>query len=146
MKNRLTLSFVLLLAVFSSAWGQMLNPIHWETSISVDEDGMGVMTFKAKIDKGWHLYALDIPEGGPVATSLNWERTDGVELVGKPEADRKPYEQVDVVFNLKLGWWEDEVVVSQKFKVPNLAGGYYIYRRLCEIHALQRCYLPRSCQ
>ena len=126
MKNRLTLSFVLLLAVFSSAWGQMLNPIHWETSISVDEDGMGVMTFKAKIDKGWHLYALDIPEGGPVATSLNWERTDGVELVGKPEADRKPYEQVDVVFNLKLGWWEDEVVVSQKFKVPNLAGGYYI--------------------
>ena len=126
MKNRLTLSFVLLLAVFISAWGQMLNPIHWETSISVDEYGMGVMTFKAKIDKGWHLYALDIPEGGPVATSLNWERTDGVELVGKPEADRKPYEQVDVVFNLKLGWWEDEVVVSQKFKVPNLAGGYYI--------------------
>lgn len=135
MRNRLILSFVLFMAVFTSAWGQILNPIKWEPSIKVDEDGTGVMTFHARIDKGWHLYALDIPEGGPVATSINWEKTDGIELVGNTVADRNPHEQVDVVFNLKLGWWENEVTLSQQFKLANPDGTYsiegYVRYMLC---------------
>ena len=25
---------------------------------------------KAELDQGWHLYALDQPEGGPIATTI----------------------------------------------------------------------------
>ena len=74
MAKRLALSVVLFLTAFLSSWAQMLTPVKWTTSVSVDDGGSGVVTFAAAIDEGWHLYSMDIPDGGPVATSINWEK------------------------------------------------------------------------
>ena len=49
--------------------------------------------------------------------------------------DRKPHEEIDEVFSMKLGWWEDNVTITQKFKVVDMASGYdiegYINYMLC---------------
>lgn len=135
MAKRLVLSTLVLLSVFVSVQGQILNPIKWTSSVSVEDNGMGTMTFSAVIEKGWHLYSMDIPEGGPVATSFNWDKIEGVELMGEPMPDRKPHEEIDEVFSMKLGWWEDNVTITQKFKVVDMASGYdiegYINYMLC---------------
>ena len=135
MTKRLVLSTLVLLSVFVSVQGQILNPIKWTSSVSVEDNGMGTMTFSAVIEKGWHLYSMDIPEGGPVATSFNWDKIEGVELMGEPMPDRKPHEEIDEVFSMKLGWWEDNVTITQKFKVVDMASGYdiegYINYMLC---------------
>lgn len=124
MAKRLALSVVLFLTAFLSSWAQMLTPVKWTTSVSVDDSGSGVVTFAAAIDEGWHLYSMDIPDGGPVATSINWEKTEGVEMEGEPVPDRPPHEEVDKVFDLKLGWWENSVTITQKFKVKDMDAGY----------------------
>lgn len=135
MAKRLVLSTLVLLSVFVSVQGQILNPIKWTSSVSVEDNGMGTMTFSAVIEKGWHLYSMDIPEGGPVATSFNWDKIEGVELMGEPMPDRKPHEEIDEVFSMKLGWWENNVTITQKFKVVDMASGYdiegYINYMLC---------------
>lgn len=135
MTKRLVLSTLVLLSVFVSVQGQILNPIKWTSSVSVEDNGMGTMTFSAVIEKGWHLYSMDIPEGGPVATSFNWDKIEGVELMGEPMPDRKPHEEIDEVFSMKLGWWEENVTITQKFKVVDMASGYdiegYINYMLC---------------
>lgn len=124
MAKKLALSVVLFLAAFLSSWAQMLTPVKWTTSVSVDDGGTGVVTFAAAIDEGWHLYSMDIPDGGPVATSINWEKTEGVEMEGEPVPDRPPHEEVDKVFDLKLGWWENNVTITQRFKVKDMDAGY----------------------
>lgn len=126
MVKKIALSMVLLVSVYVSAMGQILNPVKWTTSISVEDDGTGVMTFAAVINKGWHLYSMDIPEGGPVATAINWDKVEGIELEGEPMPDRNPHEEIDKVFNLKLGWWEDNVTITQRFKVEDMDAGYSI--------------------
>ncbi len=126
MIKKIALSMILLMSIYISAMGQILNPVKWTISISVEGDGTGVMTFAAAINEGWHLYSMDIPEGGPVATSLNWDKLEGVELEGEPMPDRKPNEVVDEVFDLKLGWWENNVTISQRFRVNDIDAGYDI--------------------
>ena len=136
MARKVVFSMFLFLSVFVPTMvGQILNPIKWTTSISVEDDGTGVMSFSAVIDEGWHLYSFEIPEGGPEATSLNWEKKAGIELIGEPVPNKKPHEEYEPTFNMKLSWWEDAVTFTQKFKVNDMAAGYaiegYVRYMLC---------------
>lgn len=54
------LSFVALLCFAVTSFAQMVNPIKWSSEMK--EDGKNVeITFKAAIDKGWHLYGTELP-------------------------------------------------------------------------------------
>jgi thiol:disulfide interchange protein DsbD len=62
-----------ILAFAGPVFGQ--NPVKW--SLSADSGNTSVRagrefvsTLKADIDNGWHLYALDQPQGGPVPTTI----------------------------------------------------------------------------
>lgn len=123
---------VLLVMVASAAMSirsvaQIVTPITWTTSINVDKNGNGELTYSASIEAGWHMYALELPEGGPNPTSVTYDSLEGVELVGDLEPSIAPVEQVDMVFHLKLGWWEAPgVKLTQKFRLKNKGGGYKI--------------------
>ena len=96
---------------------QMLEPIVWSSTIKMTSNNEGVMTFKASIDDGWHLYSFDLPENGPNATKISFEKTSGIELLGEIVPSRQPIDTVDLVFNIRVGWWDADVEFSQKFKV-----------------------------
>jgi thiol:disulfide interchange protein DsbD len=62
-----------ILAFAGPVFGQ--NPVKWSLSAdpgntSVRAGREFVSTLKADIDNGWHLYALDQPQGGPVPTTI----------------------------------------------------------------------------
>ena len=62
-----------ILAFAGPVFGQ--NPVKWSLSAdpgntSVPAGREFVSTVKADIDNGWHLYALDQPQGGPVPTTI----------------------------------------------------------------------------
>ena len=96
---------------------QMLEPIVWSSTIKMTSNNEGVMTFKASIDDGWHLYSFDLPENGPNATKISFNETSGIELLGEIVPSRQPIDTVDLVFNIRVGWWDADVEFSQKFKV-----------------------------
>lgn len=96
---------------------QILTPIKWDTEFTVGEDNTAKAVFKATIDDGWHLYALDLPEDGPVPTSIVWEELNGIEPIGNITPNRPAHREVDMLFHLELGWWTNSVTLTQQFKI-----------------------------
>src|SRR5689334_16253731 len=78
------------------------NPITW----NLDSEAKGKAlksgeAFKAKLianlEEGWHLYALDQPEGGPIATKITLADVSKFNLEGKIDAP-KPTTKLDPNF------------------------------------------------
>ena len=114
MKQKILLLFLLLTALPMCA--QIEEPVKWKTTLSVGKDNMGVVTMTATIGNGWHMYAINIPDGGPVPLTISWSELKGVELVGKPVPDRKAHTQHDNNFDMDLSWWTGGVKLTQKVK------------------------------
>ena len=76
---------VFLLTIFISTLqlnAQIVNPTKWE--FDSKQEGRNVeLIFKASIEKGWHLYDTDLPEGGPIATTIIFDDSTQFEFVGK---------------------------------------------------------------
>ena len=98
MRSALKISILLFLF---PVLGLAQNPSRW--SLTSDANGHSIPggTFKAKlkadIEDGWHLYALEQPPGGPIATTI--AVTDGAvfKIDGKIESP-KPTVRVDPLF------------------------------------------------
>ncbi|MCQ2287735.1 MAG: thioredoxin family protein [Muribaculaceae bacterium] len=115
--NRLYLLIVSFAICYIAAFAQIHNPVKWATEIKMTDDTHGVINMKATIDAGWHMYATDIPQGGPQPTTVEWNTLDGVKLDGKISSSKKPVESFDKNFDMTLKWWESNVILSQKFTV-----------------------------
>ncbi len=120
--KRIIISIACICAVIFNLPAQMLQPIKWSTSIDVESDSNGTITFNAQIEKGWHLYGLQLPDGGARPTKVTFDTLEGVELVGELTPSRPSVETVDMVFHLKLGWWDADVTFTQAFKVISKNG------------------------
>ncbi len=117
---------IVLSALLSSLSAQILNPVRWEVSSEMTSPTEGVIRYSATIEPGWHLYGTTLPDGGPKATSISYDRMEGVELVGELVPSQAPVEKIDMTFNLKLNWWEGDVVLSQKFRLKDGSKGYAV--------------------
>ena len=124
-KTATLLSLLIVFAASMCATAQIVNPVKWTVTSAMTSDTQGEISFAAKIDAGWHLYGLQLPAGGPKATSVEYSRLEGVELEGELVPSEPPVEKVDMVFNLKLNWWEKDVTLVQKFRTTD-QGGYNI--------------------
>jgi hypothetical protein len=62
------------------------------------------LALTGQIDSGWHLYALEEPSGGPVATVIGLTEGDPADLLRVEEA--KPKILLDPLFNLQTGFFE----------------------------------------
>ena len=83
--KKLFSTLALVMCLVSMSFAQMVDPIRWTSEMK--QDGKNVeITLKATIDAGWHLYALELPEGGPMATDISFGRIEGAELVGELQA------------------------------------------------------------
>ena len=83
--------------LFLAATGFAQNPVTW--SLTAPESSKRPYSFKlqAVIDSGWHLYALDQPSGGPVATTIKSADSSQFVIDGKITAPR-PLTRVDPLF------------------------------------------------
>lgn len=92
-------------------------PIRWRTIINTTGENSGTVTFKALIAPGWHLYALDLPEGGPKPTTFDLSASEGVKFTGKIQPSRKPLKVEDAMFGMTLQWWDTNVEFTVPFKL-----------------------------
>src|ERR1035437_9948847 len=115
---------VILLLIASPALAQ--NPAKWSLSspnqAATIKAGETVQpSLKAAIDKGWHLYALEQPEGGPIATTIKVSAGSPFEITGKIGSP-KPVIQTDPLFTgtdgkpLQTKFFSDAVEFSLSLK------------------------------
>lgn len=119
MINKIRILILAILAMVSqSVASQIHTPVKWTSELKFVNDNEAVVNMTATIDDGWHVYGLDIPKGGPVATSASWN-LKGAELDGALVAATPVHEEIDMVFHLKLSWWEKKFVLTQKVRITD---------------------------
>lgn len=120
MKKLISSIMLALLALVAQA--QILTPVKWK--IKLDDKGGAPekeIVFTATADKGWHLYDMNLPEGGPVSTSFTFETLNGAELIGQPVPSVKPTTVYDEQFAMNLRWYPGTVSFIQKLKITDPA-------------------------
>ena len=104
--------FILLILISSfnlSFFSQ--NPINWKTQY--DREGNKII-FDAIIEKGWHLYAVNVPNPneGPLPTIFEFHKNNSYSIVGEVEQE-KPKIKFDKGFGVKVAYYEKEARFTQ---------------------------------
>lgn len=116
MKKFIPISLVLLF-ISISAISQVINPAKWTFSTEKVSKNEMNLVFKATIDPGWHMYGLNMPEGGPLPTTFNFEDSAGYKLIGKPKAIIKPEVVHDEILDMQVEILNGEGIFKQRIRV-----------------------------
>ncbi|MCM1034059.1 MAG: thioredoxin family protein [Paludibacter sp.] len=102
---------LILLLCLSASWmqAQLVEPVRWTSDRVQETDTTAVVTLRAQIEDGWHLYGMDIAEGGPKATTI---RLANAELIESPVASVMPKLSYDENFGMLLSFFDEEVVFA----------------------------------
>ena len=113
--------FGLLMLIAASVQAQILTPVKWKINLEDSEEAEKNLTFTATINRGWHVYDMNLPKGGPISTSIKYEKLKGAELVGKPAASVKPTVTRDEASypGIELRWYSGTVTFTQKIRVTD---------------------------
>lgn len=108
---------ILVLLACSFGYGQILDPVKWSTSAERISDTEYKLISKASIAPGWHLYAQQVPDDGPIATLFTYKITEGnFKLIGiTEEGEGKTID--DPIFRMKIKYFEKTAVFIQRVKV-----------------------------
>ncbi len=120
MKIQRTLLLLTFLCTQFIAFSQQIDPVKWKFESRKISETEYELTFTASIDQPWHMYGMYIPEGGPIATAINFEPNNSFQLSGKPVEVTKPVEKYDPNFKLKIALHSGKAVFRQVIKVVSL--------------------------
>jgi thiol:disulfide interchange protein DsbD len=98
---------------------KILEPVKWQFEAEKTGENRFDLYFKAKIDKGYHLYSLHIPEDGPLPTEFSFEKSDKYKLIGSPVEVTKAIEEYDDVFEMKIKFFENNAVFKQTIELTS---------------------------
>ena len=122
MKKTIVLTYLFALIGVLPMLAQMQEPVKFQTELKKISDTEAELVFNATIDAGWHLYSTDLPEDGPVSATINFDKLEGAELVGKLTPQGKVVEHFDSMFEMNLRYFEHKGTFVQKVK---FTGGAY---------------------
>lgn len=108
------LSFILSTAAFS----QILTPVKWSYAAKKIDSEQAIIFIKATIDKGWHIYSQHLADGGPIKTSLKFEKNDNYIVVGNT-TEPKPVSKYEKSFSMNVQYFEQSVIFQQKVKLKS---------------------------
>ncbi len=115
-RTAITSAYLLLIPLFTLQ-AQVLEPVTWSFGSEKTADNKFDIVMTADIDNSWHLYAMDIAEGGPIATSFTFEEPSGYTMEGKPVAIDKPEVKFDNSFGMDIGMHSVKAEFRQKITV-----------------------------
>jgi hypothetical protein len=116
MKKNILLA-ALILSV--NAFSQIHNPVKWTTAVSKISDTEYDLIATATIQKNWHLYSQNVPEGGPIATKFTFDTSSKkFKLIGNTTEDNG-YEVDDKVFVMRIKYFESKAVFKQRIKLSS---------------------------
>jgi thiol:disulfide interchange protein len=101
-----------LFASLSSA--QIYDPVTWEFSYEKKADKQYELIFTATIERNSHIYAMDIPAGGPIPTSFKFDSIPVYKLDGNTYEVTKPVEVMDDAFGFKIKTLSNKAEFRQK--------------------------------
>ena len=90
--------FVFFVAFTTTTNAQIFTPVKWETTTEKISDTEFDLIITATIDKGWHLYSKNVPEDGPIPTTISFEEDKNTYQLKGNITEGKGHEEYDNVF------------------------------------------------
>ncbi|MDB4918457.1 protein-disulfide reductase DsbD N-terminal domain-containing protein [Mucilaginibacter sp.] len=109
---------VIALALSFGAKAQIESHVKWSYAAKRISPTEAVVFLKATIDDKWHIYGLDVKDGGPIKTSFTFAPSKEYSLVGKP-IQPTPIKKYESTFKMDVTYFEKSVVFQQKIKLKS---------------------------
>ena len=101
----------------SFVYGQIEEPVKWETSVISDTNkNIYTITFKANIEKNWHLYSQFSDPNGAIPTEFKFNKNKGYRLIGRVNVT-EPTVAYDEVFEMDLTYFNEKAIFKQKIEI-----------------------------
>ncbi|MGE8291551.1 MAG: protein-disulfide reductase DsbD domain-containing protein [Sphingobacterium sp.] len=114
--KKVVLMLALIGFTISSVKCQIFKPVKWTFASKKINSNEAVIFVKATMDAGWHIYGLNVPQGGPEATKFVFTKSKDFNLIGKV-LEPKPKSKYEDVFKVNVPFHDKEVIFQQKIKL-----------------------------
>lgn len=112
------LAVIAALIISIGAYAQIEHPVKWAYAAKKTSATEVTVFLKATIESGWHIYSLNVKDGGPIKTSFAFTKSPEYSLVGKA-IEPKPATKFEKSFGMDVSYFENEVVFQQKIKLKS---------------------------
>ncbi|GAA4134657.1 protein-disulfide reductase DsbD domain-containing protein [Sphingobacterium lactis] len=116
--KKINLLIALVLFTVTGAFAQVFKPVQWSVATKKVNAKEAVVLIKANVEQGWHIYGLNVPSGGPIATSFTFTPDNGAKVSGKVAA-KEPKSKYEDVFKMNVPYYNGEVIFQQKVALAN---------------------------
>lgn len=145
--KKVNVLLALLFLLVTGVQAQILEPVKWKTELKTLSENEAEIIFTATIDKGWHVYSIDIPDGGPVSATFSTDQLKGAQLVGKLTPRGKIVSEFDKMFEMTLNYFVNTGSFVQKIKFTGATyeiAGYLEYGACNDENCLPPTQVPFS--
>lgn len=111
--KRLLFTIALILTA-PTLFSQIYDPVSWNFSYEKKGEKIYELIFTANIEKGSHIYSLNIPSNGPIPTSFRFDSTSAYVTEGNPFEVTAPEEIFDEAFGFKIRTFSEKAEFRQK--------------------------------
>jgi hypothetical protein len=116
MKKVLILAALMVIGV--GAFAQIEAPVKWSYAAKRISSTEAVVFLKATIEDSWHIYSLNVKDGGPIKTSFTFKPSKDYTLTGKP-IEPTPLSKYEKSFSMDVTYFEKSVIFQQKIKLKS---------------------------
>lgn len=116
MKKLLVLATALVIS--AGAFAQIEAPVKWSYAAKKLNGTEAVVFLKATMQKGWHIYSLNVKDGGPIKTSFTFLPSKEYSLIGRI-SEPTPVTKYEKAFSMNVSYFENSVVFQQKIHLKS---------------------------
>ena len=107
---------VVAFAISTGVYAQVESHVRWAYAAKKVSPTEAVVFLKATIDDGWHIYGMNVKDGGPIKTSFTFNPSKDYSLVGTA-TQPTPITKYEKSFSMEVAYFEKAVVFQQKVKL-----------------------------
>lgn len=124
--KKLHVAIVGILLMYTAS-AQIKEPISWSFTANKVNDVTYELHLTASVDRGWHIYSQTTPDGGPVATKIEFAKNPLATLNGAAKEEGKLEQKHEALFGVDVKQFSNKIdfvqVVKLKAKVKtNITG------------------------
>jgi len=109
---------IVALVMCAGAYAQIETPVRWSYAAKRVNDKEAIVFLKATIQPSWHIYSLNVKDGGPIKTSFEFTPSKLYAPIGKP-TEPTPVTKYEKAFTMNVSYFEKEVVFQQKISLKS---------------------------
>ncbi|MBB6111846.1 thiol:disulfide interchange protein DsbD [Mucilaginibacter lappiensis] len=109
---------IVALVMCAGAYAQIETPVRWSYAAKKLNDKEAIVFLKATIQPSWHIYSLNVKDGGPIKTSFEFTPSKLYVPIGKT-SEPTPVTKYEKAFSMNVSYFEKEVVFQQKISLKS---------------------------